>query len=286
MGLLTKVATGVAFGDVSNVAVRNVLTEISKSVFGGITEQEMEDTMAFFDWKCPYTGRELKDAVDKKDGTYATDHLYSQNREWCGLNVKGNLIIVDRKANSAKGGMDVKTFMETDSDFWRDLGVDKATRLARLEKIEEFQAACGYDPHKVRSTVSPLLVAYYDEVRVCQERMIAECLEGLDKVGLPTLTKAKPAKSAATATAPASTKRRKTPELVFFPADEAVFKDELIKCKKACIVLTYDSGKVISTPWDARRMDASSNLRSNIQGKTFWRNGSKEGLVKVEVYLD
>ena len=57
--LLTKVAKGVAFGDVSNQAVRNILTELSKTIYGGITEQEMEDTMAFFDWKCPYTGRPL-----------------------------------------------------------------------------------------------------------------------------------------------------------------------------------------------------------------------------------
>ena len=47
MGLLTKVAKGVAYGDVSNISVRNVLTEISKRVGGKFTEQEMYDTMVF-----------------------------------------------------------------------------------------------------------------------------------------------------------------------------------------------------------------------------------------------
>ena len=57
MGLLTKVATGVAFGDVSNQAIRNILTEISKSIGGKFTDQDMKDTLDYFDWKCPYTGK-------------------------------------------------------------------------------------------------------------------------------------------------------------------------------------------------------------------------------------
>ena len=109
--LLTKVAKGVAFGDVSNQAVRNILTELSKKLYGGITEQEMYDTMENeFGWKCPYTGRDLKASVLAKDGTYATDHIYPQNRIDCGLNVKGNLIIVDRKANAEK--VRVKVFQK------------------------------------------------------------------------------------------------------------------------------------------------------------------------------
>jgi hypothetical protein len=60
MSRLTKVAKGIAYGDVSNIAVRNILTEISKSINGNFTEQEMYDTLDFFDWKCPYTGKDLR----------------------------------------------------------------------------------------------------------------------------------------------------------------------------------------------------------------------------------
>ena len=81
MSLLTKVAKGVAYGDVSNQAIRNVLTELSKDISGGITEQEMYDTLDFFGWKCPYTGRDLRVSIENEDGSYATDHIYPQNRE-------------------------------------------------------------------------------------------------------------------------------------------------------------------------------------------------------------
>ena len=103
MSRLTKVAKGIAYGDVSNIAVRNILTEISKSINGNFTEQEMYDTLDFFDWKCPYTGKDLRPLIENDLGGYATDHVYPQNKEWCGLNVKGNLIIVDKEANKVRG---------------------------------------------------------------------------------------------------------------------------------------------------------------------------------------
>lgn len=284
MSLLTKVASGIAYGDVSNLAVRNILTEISKVVYGGITEQEMEDTMEFFGWKCPYTGRDLKESIESKDGSYATDHLCPQNRYWCGLNIKGNLVIVDSKANSAKGRLDIKTFLVTDSEFWDKLGVDKATRLKRLEKIEEFQRLCGYDPDKIQREVSALLVSYYDQVRIEQERMIATCLDSLCKIGLSPL--AKPSTPATTPVATTPKKLANTPELIFHPADEQLFKEKLLERKKAHFVLTYESGKVLVTPWDAQRFDPSSKLKGNIQSKTFWRSRVKEGLIKVEAFVD
>ena len=37
---LTKVAKGIAFGDVSNYAVRNVLTEISRQLYGEFTKNK------------------------------------------------------------------------------------------------------------------------------------------------------------------------------------------------------------------------------------------------------
>ena len=65
---LTKVAKGVAYGDVSNNAVRNILTEVSKVLYAPFTEDDMVDTMEYFDWCCPYTGRYLKDDYDAKNG--------------------------------------------------------------------------------------------------------------------------------------------------------------------------------------------------------------------------
>lgn len=289
MKLLTKVAKGVAFGDVSNQAVRNILTELSKALYGGITEQEMEDTMELeFGWKCPYTGRDLKASVLAKDGTYATDHIYPQNREGCGLNVKGNLIIVDKRANAEKDKKDIKTFMETDSAFWEELGIDKPTRMARLKKIQDFQKKCGYDPDQIRAVVSPLMQAHYDAVRAEQESVISQALNALKKTGIVTslTTPATTSSSAASVVTAKIKKTGKTPELIFHPADEYQFKIELLKQKKAHFVLTYSSGKTVTTPWSASSFDAGSNLRGNIQSRPFWRSKNKEGLVKVEVFVD
>lgn len=285
MKLLTKVAKGVAFGDVSNQSVRNILTELSKKLYGGITEQEMFDTMEVeFEWKCPYTGRDLKASVLAKDGTYATDHIYPQNKEWCGLNVKGNLIIVDKEANSAKKGLDIKTFFEEDSDFWRKHGVDKATRMARLKKIEDFQKRCGYDPTQICVVAGPLMQAHYDAVRAEQERVIANSLEELRKNGIKPIVPV--TGSVATATTTKRKKSSKLPALIFYPADETQFKNELLARKKAHFDLTYESGKKITSPWNVYSFDADSNLKKNIQSRPFWRNKAKEGLVKVEVFVD
>lgn len=289
MKLLTKVAKGVAFGDVSNQAVRNILTEISKALYGGITEQEMEDTMELeFGWECPYTGRDLRASILANDGTYVTDHIYPQNKDGCGLNVKGNLIIVDKRANSEKGKMDVKAFMETDSAFWTELGIDKPTRMARLKKIQDFQKRCGYDPDQIRAVVSPLMQAHYDAIRAEQENLIDQSLDALKKAGMVTsfTTPVATSFSGVSVVTAKAKKAGKTPELIFYPADEHQFKMELLKGKKAHFVLTYSSGKTVTTPWNASSFDAGSNLRGNIQSRPFWRNKNKEGLVKVEVRID
>lgn len=287
MKLLTKVAKGVAFGDVSNQAVRNILTEISKTLYGGITEQEMNDTMELeFGWICPYTGRDLKASVLAKDGTYVTDHIYPQNRDGCGLNVKGNLILVDKRANSEKGKMDVKKFLETDSPYWSELGADKITRMARLKKIQDFQKKCGYNPDQIRTVVSPILKAYYDAVRATQENVINQSLSELKKANVVThlTTAAVTTISASSTTTPK--KSSKLPELIFYPGDEAQFKADLLRRKKAHFVLTYSSGKTVISPWSAASFDSDSSLRKNIQSRPFWRSKNKEGLVKVEVFVD
>ena len=279
--LLTKVAKGVAYGDVSNQAIRNILTELSKKIAGSFIEQEMYDTLDYFDWKCPYTDRDLRKSLEDEDGSYATDHIYPQNRDWCGLNVKGNLIIVDRAANSAKRAQDVETFLLTDTKVLGNL--DMETRQARLQKIKDFQKQCGYDPDKIRAIVSPILQVRYDEIRQEQEMCINHILDVLEAKGIQFI--AMPPSAPTTLTTKLKT-RHPMPELIFYPANEQEFKEELIRSKKAHFVLTYDSGAIKTSPWNANSFDSSSNLRGNIESRPFWRRRRYEGLVKVEVYID
>ena len=291
--MLTHASRGVAYGDTSNSSVRNILTELSRSLYGGITEQEMRDTVEVdFAWECPYTGRNLKKSYEDADGSYDTDHIYPQNREWCGLNVKGNLVLVDKEANNAKKGMDIETFMLTDSKFWTKLGIDKATRMARLNKIKMFQSKCGYDPEKIRAVVSPILNRRYDEVRAEQEKYIKDTLDALTNAGVSSIVKSAAIVSTTISSTMPTTKcsivksRKALPELIFYPANEEEFKKALLISKKARFVLTYDSGHVKESFWNAESFDESSNLRGNIQSRPFWRNKTNEGLVKVEVIVD
>lgn len=292
MKIITKVAKGVAYGDVSNQAVRNVLTEISKSIKGTFTEQEMLDTLKHFDWKCPYTGRDLKKSIENGDGTYATDHIYPQNKEWCGLNVKGNLVIVDREANLAKKSLDVETFLLENKNFFGNL--DMKTRQERLDKIKQFQRECGYDPEEVRKIVSPLMIEQYEHIKEEQQKCLAKSLDALSGIGMYTAPVIAPAiKTDDVSKTTKTTVKSSTPakkvgkiELVFYPSNEQQFKEELLKTKRAHFVLTYEMGIVKTTTWNADRFLPTSGLRANVETKSFWRNGKKEGLIKVEAYVD
>lgn len=187
--LLTKACKGIAYGDVSNTAIRNILAEISKDLYGPFTNEQMYETMEFFDWKCPYTGKDLKNLIDNNLGGYVTDHIYPQNKEWCGLNVKGNLIIVDKDANAKKHNLSVETFLNEDTKVLTNLDEQGLTRKERLAKIQAFQKQCCYDPEQVRKIIRPLMEKHYDEIRLEQEECIRETLEALKAINaqpLPT----------------------------------------------------------------------------------------------------
>ena len=281
--LLTRAAKGIPYGNVSNTAVRNILTELSKQIFGGIKEHEMEETLDAFGGCCPYTGEDIRYRYDNNLGGYVTDHIYPQNKEHCGLNVKGNLILVDKEANEKKGDQSVEEFL-LKSTWLKDIDKLGRTRQQRLDKIKAFQTACGYDPENIRNIVSPLMEKWYNEIRVIQEQCVSNTLDELKSIGLYAL-RPKTVTSMPVVTAGKSGKKLST-ELIFYPSDEVIFKNDLLRSKKAHFVLTYDSGAVKTTSWDAKNFEESSNLRGNIQSKTFWRNGKKEGLIKVEAYID
>lgn len=72
-------------------------------------------------------------------------------------------------------------------------------------------------------------------------------------------------------------------QVVYTPANEAVFKGDLLKKKKARIKWIYSNGTIITQLWDAKNMGPNSSVRANIQSRPQWRDGSAKGLVRVEV---
>lgn len=168
---LSKAAKGLTHSDVSNAAIRSILAYISIEKYGRFTENDMIETLDFFEWRCPYTGIDLREKIINKTGGYATDHIIPQNMTYCGLNIKGNLIIVDKTANNIKGKKTAKEFLLDDSlPFWS--GTPRGIRQSRLNRIHEFQSACGYRPEAIRQAICPLLQQIYSDVQDEQRRKI------------------------------------------------------------------------------------------------------------------
>lgn len=178
--LLSKAAKGIQLGDVSNTAVRNILTLLSVEIAGKVTQDDIREAEEFFDWKCPYTGKDLKDILCDTAQNHASvqlDHLVPINKEYCGLNIKGNLVWVDRAANSAKGSKSVDEFLLTDTKVLGDLDINE--RKARLDKIHAFQKKCGYDPKHIKDVISPLLKKFYEDIQIRQTSFAEELLSHL-----------------------------------------------------------------------------------------------------------
>ncbi|GAP71804.1 hypothetical protein SAMD00024442_187_2 [Candidatus Symbiothrix dinenymphae] len=118
--------------DSANLFVRNLLCEISNS-FGGFNETDWKKTKKYFGNRCAYTGA-TKNLV--------MDHVIAQNRTHCGLQRYGNIIPASKEANASKSGKTPEEFFNSDALCLR--GVDKKTRLERLDKINAFQKESGY----------------------------------------------------------------------------------------------------------------------------------------------
>ncbi len=164
--LLTKAGRGVKIGDAANIAVRNILTSISMAMDTKITEDGIREALEFFDWRCPYTGRYF--GKDPKSQGAVLDHIVPQNKDECGLNVKGNLIYVDRTANLAKAGKKLEDFLMNNDTVDGLKGVSKEIRLERLEKIREFQRINQYNPIEIKNSLSKYILSCYSAVQEAQ----------------------------------------------------------------------------------------------------------------------
>ncbi len=171
--LLTKAGKGLTVNDVANSSIRNILGKLMK-----IEESELKETEEHFGWKCPYTGQDLRERIEKKEDV-VLDHIVPQNKDYCGLNVKGNLIYVDKTANSKKGTKTVEEFLIDDkAGFFSDTPME--VREERLAKIKAFQKKCGYDPEGVQRKLAAKLEEVYREIANNQNILIKDIMTLLD----------------------------------------------------------------------------------------------------------
>lgn len=146
--------------DAANTFVRCMLSDIS-DMLGGCSAEKIEQTVRYFDYKCPYTGQNIRAEYEKNECVF--DHLIPHNRESCGLNLYGNIMVTTDKVNTAKGAEDFKDFIRKHTN-----GTEEE-KEQRIKKIEQFQQESGYSQKvKVIDEMQALCKEQYDFI---QERL-------------------------------------------------------------------------------------------------------------------
>lgn len=181
--LLTKAARGIQNGDVANAMVRNLLNLLSDKA---VTEDDIKEAIKFFEYKCPYTGEKLPindvdnisdEQYDLLKQNFQLDHIIPQNRECCGLNVRGNLVYVLKEANSKKSSKNYDKFIREENEVKGLIDLSEEERQKRIAKIEEFQKITGYNssmpPEKVKK-VSEFLNDQYNSIAKKQNERISK----------------------------------------------------------------------------------------------------------------
>ena len=144
-------------GDAANVFVRCMLSDIS-DLLGGFSKEDLDRTVDYFDYKCPYTGEDI--SVEYRTGKWALDHLIPHNRESVGLNLYGNIIVTTRTTNSAKAAKSYEDFIRYETKGTQE---EKETRI---QKIRAFQKESGYfDKVKNIDEIKELCKKEYDSIQ-------------------------------------------------------------------------------------------------------------------------
>lgn len=121
--------------DVANLFIRCLLCDISPS-FGTFTDEQERQTLEYFDYKCPYTGENIREA--HAQGRCDLDHIIGHNRQDCGLHMYGNLVLTKKGTNARKSSMDFERFIRTKTDG------TEAEKRERIDKIKRFMDESGY----------------------------------------------------------------------------------------------------------------------------------------------
>lgn len=73
--------------------------------------------------------------------------------------------------------------------------------------------------------------------------------------------------------------------LELIPNNEQLFKQELIRTKKANRTWFYSDGRIINDTWDASSFTVESNLRGNISSNNKVRHRNETGLIKLKIEI-
>ena len=198
-------------GDVANTFIRCLLADAGE-ILGGITDEQWSSTFEYFEFRCPYTGVAITDESAVKD------HAIPLNKDHCGLHLYGNVLLCTDEANRQKH-----------RHHYRDFVTDRN----RLEKIESFLEHTGYwDKAKTLGNLQAYCQTQYEVITgFCQRnkdylRRItgqisddSNVLDATEQIAVGT-----------------HSDRDDVLPISLEPASEAVFKEALLRTKRAWIL--------------------------------------------------
>ena len=240
-------------GDASNVFVRVILSDAG-ALLGGLSDEEWDRTLGWFDGRCAYTGEELA------QGQMDQDHAVPMNRAHCGLHLYGNVVPATRDANRRKAGKHYRDFVE-DPD--------------RLECIEAFVRESGYwDKVSVFGDLQHYCEAQYRSIdALC--RVNRQYLENLTREALEDGAETEP--GSPEPPSPSRSSAEILPIRLDPPSTQA-FREALLRVGQAWIVESHRDGRRIVRRWDAANMSASSNVIGNLRSRPRYRKGAWDEL--------
>lgn len=147
--------------DAANAAVRAVLRRLSGTL-GRWAEEEKQATIDYFNGCCAYSDTPFERG---ENGAYIGvqwDHATPENKEHCGLTLKGNMFPVTKTENANKGG---------DTSFEEYL----ANRPEKLARVKAFRQDSNY-PEVNAEELKEKLNLLYAIVTATVDAAIRQCL--------------------------------------------------------------------------------------------------------------
>ncbi len=250
-------------GNAANIFIRVLLSEAGALV-GGLTTDQWTSTLEFFENSCAYTGEPLvKGKTDK-------DHAIPMSREFCGLNLYGNVVPATKAANNAKGGKHFREFV---------------TDPARLARIEAFMKQAEYEEKAaVFGDLQRYCEAQYDAIdAMC--RVNKRYLQSF--IPIPTEDDEKSPRPPTKLSTRRRGRSRDTLPIDLDPSPAATFKKAVMVSKHAWITVRYADGRQEIRPWRANQIDDDSNIIGNLRSRPEFRSGAwqKKGIASVLVSI-
>ncbi len=127
--------------EVAESFVKCMLSDISEHL-GYFTKDELDRTVRYFDYKCPYTGQDIRQSFYHDD--YVIDYLIPMDISSWGLHLYGNIIVTTREVLKRKR----RNFFE--NFIYHCTEGTEEERIQRIEKIRNFQEPYLFHYRKIQ----------------------------------------------------------------------------------------------------------------------------------------